>query len=89
MFVLSSFFLLFPEFPDIQIPDRLAHLPSCWTTQTDPNPRACSHRRDLWSSSTRVCVEAQVGYDRLDVLLHRRYSCVLFLLAFVFILEDG
>ena len=43
----------------------------------------------LWCASSGLHLATEVGYDRLDVLLHPRYPGVLFLRATLLILENG
>ena len=68
---------------------RVLGVPCSRGTQGHSPAFAYHDLRYLWVASAGVYHAAEMGYDRLDDLLHRRYPCVLVLPPAVLILEDG
>lgn len=69
--------------------DHLPHLPGRWGTQGPPYIRYHHVSSHLRSPSTGVHLQEEVGHDRVDVLLHPRYSCLLVLRPSLLFLAHG
>ena len=71
------------------LPDRLPNLFGRCETPSYSCYFHYPHYRCLWSASPRFRPEEEVGHDRMDGVLHSRYSCLLVLPPLVLVLEDG